>query len=431
MIRRLSRVPLLLALPVAVAIGGCGEDLETGNTCPLLCPGQEIVIRDTVIEPAYVFDSTLTGFPLQGLENTLLLSARGDTADVRAVIRFDSLPRLFLPVGGDTLERINYVDSAYLSIRVQASEVPLPASFFIEAFDVYDPTLADTAIVELAAHFNEDRLLGGVRIDTVNFSDSVRVRIPLNRDRLLAIIADDSARLRVGLRLRAPTSVQVLVASYLPGGEGAFIDFNTSPDTLAQQVRFLQPVSLTPPKPGLVTGDYVDFNVVVNAPGIFAPGTFSVGGMPAARPYLRFDLPLWLTDSVSVLKAELELTQDPLPGPNDADTVAVLVHLVLAGETVTDIYRAATLLSPGGVLTNSIVTLPSDSGLQVIKLNTLVQQWRTRDGVRSIPSALVLRTNNEGSSLLAARFFGIDAADPAVRPRLRVSYVPAFLFGSP
>ena len=206
MIRRLSRIPLLmlLAVPISMVIGACSEDLETGTTCPLLCPGQEILVRDTVIVPAYVFDSTLTGFPSQGLEAALLLSARGDTVDVRAVIRFDALPRTFIPVGSTTTQPINFVDSAFLSIRVRASGLPLPLRFFIDAYDVYDPTLADTALLAQAALFVPARLLGTVQFDSATFNDSLRVRIPLDTGKLLAIISNDSQPLRIGLRIRQP-----------------------------------------------------------------------------------------------------------------------------------------------------------------------------------------------------------------------------------
>jgi hypothetical protein len=47
-----------------------------------------------------------------------------------------------------------------------------------------------------------------------------------------------------------------------------------------------------------------------------------------------------------------------------------------------------------------------------------------------VPSVLILRPEIEGVSGLAARFYGTDAA-PALRPRLRVSYVPAIRYGQP
>ena len=70
-------------------LGACTEKLETGASCPLLCPGQEIVVRDTVIDPAYTFDTSLVGYPIQGLEFPLLLAARGVTLDVRYLVEED------------------------------------------------------------------------------------------------------------------------------------------------------------------------------------------------------------------------------------------------------------------------------------------------------------------------------------------------------
>lgn len=430
MFRRSLRTWLLLAFPLAAAVGACSEDLDTGASCPLLCPGQDLVIIDTVIEPAYVFDTTLVGYPIQGLESPLLLSSRPDTLDVRAVIRFDTLTRFYLPPGGDTLELIPMVDSAFLTFRIWNGGIPTPNSFIIDAFDVFDTTVADTLRAGLLPLFDPARLLGSFRSDT-SFVDSSRIRIPIDSAYLRALIADPARRLHVGLQIRGASSVQMKIAPYFPNGDGAAIAYNISTDSTIPRVQGLQPFSLTPASPAFVAGDFVDFSIIAQAPNVLAPETFSVGGLPGARAYLRFDLPSWLTDSVGVLRARLEMVQDPVPGASATDTVRLLTHLVLAGNTVTDLTRAATLLSPAGVLTNLLSLVPGDSGVQVLEMNGLVRQWSSVDGERRIPSAIVFRTDSEGASPAALRFFGSAAADPSLRPRLRVSYTPSKTFGRP
>ncbi len=431
MIRRSFRVPLLLALPLAVVIGACGEDVETGTTCPLLCPGQEITLLDTVFDPAFSLDTNLTGFPLQGLESPILLALRGDTLDARAVVRFDTLVRKYTPVGGDTAEVITHIDSAFLSIRVYRTTVPVPQRVFFEAYDVFDSTIADTARSALVPLFEPGRLLGVVNLDSSEFNDSVRVKVPLDSAKLRAIIENPNYKLRIGLRVHSSESVQLFLEPYFPGLSGSFLEYLVSPDTAIARVTGIEPMSSTPPVPAFVAGDYVDYGIVVAAPDITAPGTFSVGGQPAIRPFLQFDLPLWVTDTVGVLRAQLALTQDPLYGISEADTLSLLVHVVLAGTEVTDLYRAATLLSPSGILTNTLRLVPGDSGVHVIEMQSLVRSWASTNGVRSRPMAIVLRTNTEGSTPLGARFFGMDAADPTLRPRLRVTYTPSVLYGKP
>ena len=61
--RALSRVRALLPF-VALGAGvvACGEDLESGAACPVLCPGQNLTVFDTTLE-AVSFDTTVMGIP--------------------------------------------------------------------------------------------------------------------------------------------------------------------------------------------------------------------------------------------------------------------------------------------------------------------------------------------------------------------------------
>jgi len=420
----------LLALPLAAALGACTEKLDTGASCPLLCPGQEIVVRDTVIEPAYVLDTSLVGYPIQGLEFPLLLADRGDTLDVRAVVRFDTLQRFYTPAG-DTLQPITTVDSALLTLRLYTNGFPVPEQFFVEAYDVTDTTLVDSLPLTLVPLFAPDRLLGALRLDSASFNDSSRVQIELDSMKMREIVTDPARRLRIGLKVRGSSSAQFKVTPYSPGGDGPSLSYRVSADTTVPRVAGLEPSSFRPVSPVFVAGDFVDYSIVVNAPNVLAPGTFSVGGLPGARSYIRFNLPRWLTDSVAVLRASLELTQDPVRGPSDKDTLRLLTHLVVANGTVTDLRRAATLITASGLFTNTLRLVPSDSGVRILEMNSLVRQWGLIDSTANIPSAIVFRTDTEGSSPATARFFAIDAADPSVRPRLRVSYTPSKIFGRP
>jgi len=432
MTSRSSRLLLTLALPFAAAVGACTEDLDTGSTCPLLCPGQEIVFLDTVLEPGYTFDTTLLGFPLQGLDGSLLLADRGDTIDVRSVVRFDTLVRLYQPTGVDSLEPITHIDSAFLSLRVRVGGIPIPERIVIEAYDVFDSTVTDSATTDLLPLFVVERLLGSVSFDSASFTDSTRVKIPIDSAMLRTILANPDRRLHIGLQVHGRgSSTEMLVTPYLPGGDGPALEYLISPDTAIARVTALHPSSNTPSKPGIVAGDLVDFQIVANAPNLLAPETFLVGGLPGARTYLRFDLPRWLTDSVGVIRARLELTQDPLYGASGTDTLYLVTHLVVAGHEMTDLRRAATLLTSGGLYAPTLKMLPSDSGVRSIEMNTLVRLWATADGVKPLPSAIVLRTDSEGQSPMAARFFSRMATDPSLRPRLRVSYTPGSVFGRP
>jgi hypothetical protein len=192
-----------------------------------------------------------------------------------------------------------------------------------------------------------------------------------------------------------------------------------------------RPFSKTPVTPIGLAGEFQDYLIVVRAPDATAAQRFVVGGIPGHRSYLRFDLPSWLTDSVAVLTAKLELTQEPIRGIDPGRTFVVRAHVGLGAWELTDLNRAARLLAPlGTFITDSLVLAPGDSGIKRLEMNGVIRQWRTVNGRRAVPSVLILRPEIEGVSGLAARFYGTDAA-PALRPRLRVSYVPAIRYGQP
>lgn len=429
MIRRLLRAPVLLAFPVALLVGACTESLNTADSCPALCPGQQLNIFDTILDPAIVLDTTLQTFPLLGFENSLLVASRGDTLDTRAIIRFDTLARTFSPPS-DTARPVSYVDSATLSVRLVRTSIKIPRTFFIDAFDVGDTTLVDSLPSTLLPFFTAGRLLGSLQVDSANFIDSSTVKIVLDSARLRQIVSTPGAVLRIGLQLRSTETGAILISSSEDGSNGPLVRYRVSVDTLVPAVT-ARPTSLFPRVPQNVSGDLVDYLLVADAPDIRRTGRFSVGGFPGRRTYLRFNLPRWLTDSTAILRAQLEFVQDPVRGLDDRDSLTIRAQVVLAGNATTDLNRAARLLAPAGFFVGDFVRVaPADSGIVRLEINSLVRLWRSNPGVANIPSALILRSEVEGSSSLGANFFALSAA-AGLRPRLRVSYVPNIRFGQP
>lgn len=433
--RRLLRAPVLLAFGFALLLGACAEHLESGSSCPTLCPGQDLVILDTVLSPAITMDTTLGPYPFRGFESPMLLARRGDTLDVRVIVRFDTLVRDYAP-SGDSLRPVHTIDSASVTVRLTRTALPLPATFFVDAYDVRDSVAVDSIPSMLLPHFVPGRLLGTVRIDSANFSDTVSVHVPLDTAVLMAAIRDPTRAMRVGLRVRSTGSVAVWVApsdDVVNGPQLRFRPVSATPggaDSTIVPFSVL-PTSSTPTRPLFANADFVDYTLVAVAPNLRAPNRFSTGGVPAVRSYLRFNLPPWLTDSTFVVRAQLEFTQDPIYGLDQRDSIVVYPQLVIAGHAVPDVARAASLLAPAGFfVTDSIRRAPADSGRVAIEINGLIRQWTTTNGVRAIPSAVVLRAANEGSTATGLRFFGLNAA-PGLRPRLRVSYVRNANFGRP
>jgi len=428
---RLLRAPALLVFPLALLAGACTERLETADGCPLLCPGQTLEIRDTILDPAYVFDTTLAPFPITGAESPLLLVSRGDTLDVRPIFRFDTLARVFTPVG-DTARPVTMVDSVTLTVRLIRTPLKVPQTFFVDAYDVTDTSLVDSLPSTLIPLFTAGRLLGSKQIDSATFLDTMTVQIPLDTAMVRAIVTSPNAPLRIGLRLRSTESGAFYVASNedLTDAFRPRLRYRVSPDTVIAAAN-ISPRSGSPVTPLHVAGDYNDYTLVADAPDIRRATTFAIGGLSAARTYMRFDLPRFLTDSTAVLRASLELVQDPVYGLDEADSVVIRPQMVLAGHAITDLNRAARLLAREGTfVTDSLRVAPGDSGIVSLEINGLFRAWRKDSGLPDIPSAIVLRSDNEGFSGFGARFFGMNAA-PALRPRLKVSYVLNIKFGQP
>lgn len=430
MSRRLRALWLVLALPLAAALGACTEDLQSGETCPLLCPNQEIEVRDTIIDNIVVLDSSLIGFPFQGSEEPLLLAKLGDSLDVRPVVRFDTLTRTYLPLGVDTPEPITDLDSAFVTVFLNETSVPTPAQWFIDIYNVWDSTLADTLPRDLIPLFNPGNLIGTYAGDSA-FSDTLRVRIPIDTAYLRELLGTPDRRLRIGFQVRSAEPVMFLMNSF-EAGNGASLAYKIiTADTTVPPLRTAQPTSLTPVDPLQFAGDLLDFQVVVSSPNHNALGTFFVGGLPGSRAYLRIELPAWVTDSVGLLRAELLLSQFPTFGPQSTDSLLVDAHLVVANATVPNLFRAATLLSPAGVFAPSVRVLPSEFRTVAFNINTFVRQWNTNNTARALPTAMILRSNLEGSTAAGARFFSTEIGDPTLRPRLRLSYTPGSILGRP
>jgi hypothetical protein len=228
----------------------------------------------------------------------------------------------------------------------------------------------------------------------------------------VAISPADSGVLAVGVRLDAPVVTGVRLGAVGSGTGAVFVTHTTLniPDTGSVRIRAF-PLTAT-------------FNSFLSAVEELVDTTqLAVGGEPSARTLLRFSLPSRIRDSAAVVRATLELTPvAPIIGlPTDAARVrarAVLSDLGAKSPLESRIFAADTL-EPG-------------SGVVQVEVVRLIQQvWLPNP---EIPTAFMLSLHIpelEGPSFSRPVFYSTRAADPAVRPRLRVSYQLAFPFENP
>lgn len=423
----LRRALMVLGAAFAAALtGACSEHLDAGSACPSLCPGLSVPIRDTTLTAVVDYDTTLVGYPSIGTENGMPLAARGDTLDVRGIIRFDSLVRVFAPTG-DTLRPVTRADTAIFRLRLNLTQSRLPASVKFEVYDV-DTTAADDDNQAVLAMFRPGQLVLSRTVARADITDSLV--FALNSAWLLNKIST-GARVRLGLRLVGSGPVSLRVHTVETGLQSE-IRYYVSPDTATHQV-IVSPYSKTPIEPPALAQDYRDYAIVAkNALPSAGITALSTGGVPARRAYLRFRIPSWLLDSTTIVRASLRLTQQPQRGMDATDSVTVVGQAVAATPIITDLYRAAQILVPAGYfVSDSIRVAPADSGVRTIEMNALLRTWTGQTGAEAPQRAIVLLMREEGLHGAEVRFFSARATSPAVRPRLQVSYIPRVDFGVP
>jgi hypothetical protein len=420
---------LVLAALLALVTASCAEKLEAGKSCPLLCPEGALELRDTLIE-AISFDTTVAGLPSIGDESYLLLASHGDTIDTRVIVRYDTLPQTYHI--GTVDSTITHVDSAYLRAAIVRDTSHKPAApITIQLYDISSETdtvrtRVDTAVAGLLPLFRPDRLVGSRTFAPESLTDTLQ--LPISNTVVLRHVTN-GLPLRVGLRLVSTKPADLAFLS-TQNSSGISLVFRASLDTTATPVT-VGPLSHSPSDVTFLAGGLSDY-VIVAKGSLPTPLTLlSVGGAPPRRVYLRFNIPSAIVDSSTIVRATLQLTQRPTPnGVNRADSMPVFPVAVLAAPTVTDVFTALQFLAPPLAFgLGSLAMVPGDSGVKSIEIVSLVRTWR---GVSTDlnPRVMALRTSAEWQKPGEITFFSTRAS-PALRPKVRITYVPPTAYGLP
>ncbi len=439
----------LRCLPFAAiaVVAACSERLDTSANCPVLCAGNALVFRDTTFDIVQ-FDSAFTGFtgdgerwPAPGLatsngssflnETYVPVVNRTDSVDVRQIFRFDSLPRQ-LSATDTTL--VTAVTGSRLTLAIDTARSVIPSgSNTISIYDVDDSTVAnDTVATDLAARFTPGRLIASrtftrsdVAADTIvgAAASSVRTFVIGIPDSIMLGYIRGARRLRIGLRLTSPASAALRFVA--PSVNSATLipqlSYDPSPDTAvrAWQVatQFKGPVASS-------TRLRSQTIVVRDNTPLLADGSLSVGGMVGVRSLLRLRLPRSFLDTVTIVRASLDLVQRPQRGvPGAGDGVRVRARVTIAGPALgTDPRRQVEVLDPTieGVLLPSLRLTPADSGLKSFDVGSALRLWVNQD--TSIATGLVLYSEGEVFQEQRPAFYSRRNTNQALRPRLRVTY---------
>ena len=387
----------------SLALAACGERLTAPGDCPGICPSDNLVVADTVLEAR--LDTTYTGFVTAGEGQRLLLStgaAGGQRIGIARFARRDDSVSV-----RDTL--FPYVtDSIILGVTVQGRDRTMPG-LALEVFQLPATIAVDstTSFAEVSAALTADRLIATVPLADTLTSGAVRVLLSgADLARIVFTPADDNV-LRLAYRLVAPAPTGILLASSSQGLPGpSFITWLqvARPDTTV--VRSL---------PRIVLFDsFVDENPL--APP--SPDLTTVGGAPSSRALLRFDLPARIRDSSQIIRATLQLvpTAPIVALPGDS---AVLDVRGIFSDLGPKSPRIST--SPSLLLVEPLT--PGATDTVFVEVTSIARLWHAENRP---PTAFFIAVGQEAGSFTFAQFGSSRSASG--RPSLRITYALPYPF---
>jgi hypothetical protein len=390
-------------------VGGCQEKLTAPGECPALCPGGQAQVFDEVISPIPGADSSYGGYVQPTAAPALLVSNGLRGYEERAVMRFP--PRSDSVTVRDTV-RSYTVDSVAFGFTLVARDTNATGlQLLIYRLPPFIDSTSTFAQVD-PAFVPENQIIALPIPDSVK-TGALRALITGADLARIALAPADSGVLSLGIRLDAPSLTGVRMGSASAGNGGVFVTYATVavPDTAAAIRLRSFPLTATFNSSLAPVQETVDSTLL------------TVGGSPASRSMIRFDLPPRIRDSATIVRATLELTPVAPIGGLPTDPARMAARGVLA-----DLGAKSPLESRSGV---GIDTIPiGTSGTVDVEIVRLLRQvWIAS----SRPAALVLSMTPdlEAASFSRPVFYSTRAADPAVRPRLRISYMLSFPFENP
>jgi hypothetical protein len=209
---------------------------------------------------------------------------------------------------------------------------------------------------------------------------------------------------------------------------GFFLVVHADRDSNVAPTSF-QATSATPTEIPYLRDFYNDFTITVV--GSTPPANvLRVGGYPARRALLRFNIPSRIVDSTDVIRATLMLTQRSTPLPEAGDTAVVRAAPIIVSSQVTDLREVLQFAgAPQNFPLDSIVLFPKDSARRDVQIVNLVRSWRGQDTLKT-PRLAALYIASESNRTTGVDFFSMEAA-PELRPRLRLTYVTKVSNGRP
>jgi len=400
----------LVAALLAGAAFACTEDVAAPGRCPDLCSADSLPVIDTIITGVVIGDTSVRGYT-DISQLPILVVANQPLLDARTLIRFAPVPKRWFP---STLQdtggiRIGTVDSVTLDLRLDARDTTaknLRILVYHFPGDSLDSTVTYAQALPLFSFGNF--------IDSVPVDDTLQVA---NLHRVLPItpfVPDtalaDTLNNGVGLWLRSDSLTVAVIAA---------TDFTNVPAHLKYYVHGAAPYTdsstvfdLTP---------VFDSYVASPPPRPIQPHTLVIGNQPAARAFLRFQIPSYYVDSVSITRATLIMTPATPPRgfPHTSFGLQALPVLrFLGGKSL--------LVQDTSLLGRGTVTVASSADVS-LEVGAILRLWKGTNS-DSLPRAIAIQAVNE--TFETGEFVG-QGSTGASPPRLQISFVRSLKFGVP
>ena len=414
---RMGRTSAWRSAAVAAALLGaaaCAENITTAGRCPEYCPADTLSLVDTVLTGVVVADTSVRGFSNVS-DLTFLLAGNQDSLRTLAYATFQPVPQAWRTSTGDsvTLDRI---DSVALEIRVDGRDTAAKdlrllvyrAPVGLDTTTAVFGTLAAAAAGPLVDSLYTGDTLTTSMGDTLG-AGTMRKLVPR-----AAFTPDsaDSNRIALVLDARGSIPTTVTLASNQTGSAARLTYYlRGAPPFDADTFRLAYPA-------------VPDFDTYARNPEPVVGTTTGivVGDQPAARAFVRFDIPPSIADSVVVLRATLQLRLTGAAAGRPGEQFVVRVQPVLRYFGPKSIVLSDTSIGGAGIVT------AGDTGTVVVEMARVMRFWRgtNRD---SLPRVVAFRNGFEGFSL--GGFSAAGSAGGTDAPRLSITYIRRFTFAVP
>lgn len=398
-----GRPARLLAATLALAAGvaACSERLTQPGQCPELCPGGTPVGQEEILTALPDNDSTFTGYT-EASSGAVMLVGQGvptpaDTSyGVVVFTRPDSV------LYRDTL-RAYTVDSAQFTLLVVAHDTAVHDAK-IQLYRL--PSSLDTTALSYAALgplFTPANLVAESALPDTASADTVRIKLTGAALDPIAIQPSDLTKLAIG----------VAITGGVPTGGRVGNNKSVVPPTF---ISYIKPTITAPPFLSITATTTFAGYATRQTPAV-DPALLTVGGVPSSRVLIRFPWSARLRDSVTIVRATLELVPaQPTEGlPHDAGTLNV--------QGLATDFGAKSPVEP---LSLGLLSLPVNTTDTVrVEIARVVQFWQT--GLLR-PPAIFVSITPEVQTFSRAVFASSRTGAP---PQIRLNYLPRFPFSSP